>query len=413
MRRLLLPLALALAAVFGVGCGSGDKGSSGSDQSVKTGTTPASGAIPAGPIKIGMPIALTGPINLFDGDMLVGAKVAVQEINGKGGVLGHKLELVTADTQSNIANGANAALDVIGKGAQFIIPTLDYNYGGAAARTAISKKLIAMSSAGDTRFGLKIGPTMFNLYPGSPTEGAAMAQFVYSNKGWRTAYMLVDQALNHETSTCAAFKSSFEKLGGSVVGEDQFKTGDASIGTQASRMRDAQDKFDGAVLCSFPPGAVAALKQLRGAGITKNIMLDQAMDGNSWEAGLSDTGGLYAVSVGALTPGETKNAKAAAVYAAATKLTGKPNSFGLGLLTGYSAVQAFADAVAAKKTLDSNTLKAYFESYKDRHLAIGRTTWTPQCHAAVGRGFEVVDFDGGKERYVTTVRPTALPEPAC
>src|SRR4051794_14642868 len=171
MRRLLLLLGLALAAVFGAGCGGDDNGSSGNDQSATTATASASasGVIPAGPIKIGMPIALTGTINLFDGDMLVGAKAAVQEINAKGGVLGHWLEIVTADTQSNIAKGANAALDVIGKGAQFIIPTLDYNFGGAAARTAVSKKLIAMSSAGDTRFGLKIGPTMFNLYPGAPT----------------------------------------------------------------------------------------------------------------------------------------------------------------------------------------------------------------------------------------------------
>jgi branched-chain amino acid transport system substrate-binding protein len=413
MRRLLLLLGLALAAVFGAGCGGDDNGSSGKGQSATTATASASGAIPAGPIKIGMPIALTGTINLFDGDMLVGAKVAAQEINAKGGVLGHRLEIVTADTQSNIAKGTNAALDVIGKGAQFIIPTLDYNFGGAAARTAMSKKLIAMSSAGDTRFGLKIGPTMFNLYQGAPTEGAAMAQFVYAEKGWKTAYMLVDQAINHETATCAAFKSSFEKLGGKVASEDQFKSGDASIGTQASRMRDAQGKVDGVVLCSFPPGAVAALKQLRGAGITKDIMLDQAMDGNSWEAGLSDTKGLYAVSTGALTAGETKNAKAAAVYAAATKLTGKPNSFGLGILTGYSAVQALADAVEAKKTMDSSTLAAYFETYKDKDLAIGPTTWSPGCHISVGRAFEVVDFVGGKERYVTTVKPTALPDPAC
>jgi branched-chain amino acid transport system substrate-binding protein len=412
MRRLALLLGLVLAAASAAGCGGGDKGSSGNGAAA-TQAASTSGAIPNGPIKVGMPIALTGTINLFDGDMLVGAKVAVQQINAKGGVLGHRLEIVTADTQSNIANGANAALDVIGKGAQFIIPTLDYDYGGAAARTAISKKLIAMSAAGDTRFGLKIGPTMFNLYQGSPTEGATMAQFVYSNKGWRKVYMLVDQAINHEIATCAGFKASFEKLGGKVVSEDQFKSGDASIGTQASRMRNAQGSVDGVVLCSFPPGAVAALKQLRGAGITKDIMLDQAMDGNSWEKGLSNTSGLFAVSGAALTPGETKNAEAARLFAAATKLTGKPNSFGLGLLTGYSAVQALADAVKAKKTLDSSVLKAYFETYKDKDLAIGPTTWTAQCHTSVGRAMEVVRFQGGVERYVTTVKPTALPDPAC
>ena len=236
----------------------------------------------------------------------------------------------------------------------------------------MSKNLVAMSSAGDTRFGLKIGPSMFNLYPGSPTEGASMAEFVFSEQDWKNVYMLVDQAISHETETCAAFKTSFEMLGGKVAFEDKFASGDASIGTQASRMRAEQDKVDGVVLCSFPPGAVAALKQLRSAGVTKTIMLDEAMDGNNWQEGLSDTSNLFAVSVGALTPGETPNAKAAEVYAAATKMTGKPNQFALGLLSGYSAVQALADAVTELKTLDTKAMTEYFQTYKDKDSPSGR-----------------------------------------
>src|SRR5919199_1085963 len=90
MRRLALLLGLVLATASAAGCGGGDKGSSGNG-AVATQAASTSGGIPNGPIKVGMPIALTGTINLFDGDMLVGAKVAVQEINAKGGVLGHRL----------------------------------------------------------------------------------------------------------------------------------------------------------------------------------------------------------------------------------------------------------------------------------------------------------------------------------
>jgi branched-chain amino acid transport system substrate-binding protein len=412
-RWVVVILTFVFAAAVTAGCGGDDSEDVSSAGSSGDGQAAQRAAIPDGPIKIGMPIAMTGVISLFDSDMLVGAKVAVEEINADGGVAGHQLEIITADTKSDVARGTTAALEVIDKGAQFIIPTLDYNFGGAAARVAMSKQLVAMSSAGDTRFGLKIGRSMFNLYPGSPTEGASMAEFVFSEKGWKTAYMLVDQAIAHETETCAAFKTSFEMLGGKVVSEDKFASGDASIGTQASRMRAAQDKVDGVVLCSFPPGAVSALKQLRSAGITETIMLDQAMDGNNWQEGLSDTSNLFAVSVGALTPGETPNEKAADVYAAATEMTGKPNQFALGLLSGYSAVQALADAVTEVGTLDTQALTAYFESYQDKELAVGPTTWTADCHTAVGRPYEVIDFADGKSRYVTSVTATKLPDPAC
>ncbi len=412
-RWMTVILIFVLSGAIAAGCGGDDNADQAASSSGDNAQASKGGTIPDGPIKIGMPIAQTGVISLFDGDMLVGAKVAVDEINAKGGVDGHQLEIITADTKSDVANGSNAALEVIDKGAQFIIPTLDYNFGGAAARVAISKGLVAMSSAGDTRFGLKIGPSMFNLYPGSPTEGASMAEFLYSEKGWKTAYMLVDQAIAHETETCAAFKASFEQLGGKVAYEDKFASGDASISTQASRMRAAEDKVDGVVLCSFPPGAVAALKQLRSAGITKTIMLDQAMDGNNWQEGLSDTSNLFAVSVGALTPGETPNKQAANVYAAATKMTGKPNQFALGLLSGYSSVQALADAATELKTLDTKALTKYFETYKDKELAVGKTTWTSDCHTAVGRPYEVIDFPDGKSHYVTSVTATAIPEPSC
>jgi branched-chain amino acid transport system substrate-binding protein len=409
-------VALALAAA---GCGgssreSDDGATTAGGSATDTATSAEAPPIPDGPITIGMPIAITGPISLFDADMLVGAQVAIDKLNASGGVAGHQLKLVKSDTTSDVGKGATAALDVIEAGADMLIPTLDYNFGGAAARVANEKKMIAISSAGDPRFGLAgIGPYMFNLYPGSPTEGASMAQFARSNLKWDTTYLLVDQLINHETETCAAVKEIFEELGGKVVEEDKFESNATSIATQATRMRAAQDKVDGIVLCSFPPGATAALKQLRGAGITKDILLDQAMDGNSWQEGLSDTSGLYAASVGVLTPGEEKDPRIAEVFDAATKLTGKPNNFSLGILTGYSAVEAYADAVAATKTLDAETIRKYLETFRDKPLAVGATTWTSTCHMAVGRPFTFVDFPDGKEQFVAKVQATKLPDPAC
>ena len=160
---------MCLAAVgMAAGCG----GSSGDGGAAQSSSPKAAPAIPAGPITIGAPLALTGALNFVDSGMKEGIDLAISDINGQGGVLGHKLKLVTADTKSDPATIGTAAQQVIDAGAQFMIPTFDYDFGGPSARLAMTKKMITVSGAGDPRYGLAgIGPYMFNVYPGQPDRG--------------------------------------------------------------------------------------------------------------------------------------------------------------------------------------------------------------------------------------------------
>ena len=55
----------------------------------------------AGTFKIGLPIAITGKLSGYGIGEVAAAKIAVQEINAAGGILGKKLELVHYDTASD------------------------------------------------------------------------------------------------------------------------------------------------------------------------------------------------------------------------------------------------------------------------------------------------------------------------
>ena len=61
-----------------------------------------------------------------------GAQMAVDEINAAGGILGRQVEVVTADTQSDINQGARAGQEVIEQGADIMLVTPDFNFGGGA-----------------------------------------------------------------------------------------------------------------------------------------------------------------------------------------------------------------------------------------------------------------------------------------
>ena len=62
-----------------------------------------------GPIKIGFLSSMNGPANQSGFNGLAGAKMAVKEINEKGGVLGRQLELVGGDDGSDPTQGVNEA----------------------------------------------------------------------------------------------------------------------------------------------------------------------------------------------------------------------------------------------------------------------------------------------------------------
>jgi len=71
----------------------------------------ASGAVQAAdPIKIGVPIGLSGANSVVAPSVIQSAELAIEEINAAGGVLGRMLELVVADDGSG-AQGAQRAYD--------------------------------------------------------------------------------------------------------------------------------------------------------------------------------------------------------------------------------------------------------------------------------------------------------------
>jgi branched-chain amino acid transport system substrate-binding protein len=81
----------------------------------------------AGPVRIGMPLPLTGPFAALAKDMQQGAVLGVDELNAKGGILGRKVEVLFRDDQLKPQVGAQRTQELIEKEqCQFIV-------GGLAA----------------------------------------------------------------------------------------------------------------------------------------------------------------------------------------------------------------------------------------------------------------------------------------
>ncbi len=65
---------------------------------------PTGSALAAQPIKIGMSMPQTGGLGAGGQAALVALRMWVEEVNGRGGLLGRQVEFIAYDDQSNPAN---------------------------------------------------------------------------------------------------------------------------------------------------------------------------------------------------------------------------------------------------------------------------------------------------------------------
>jgi branched-chain amino acid transport system substrate-binding protein len=264
-RRRWALLALgAIAALAACGGGSSQSSSAG----------PGSLACKNGHILIGVDKGQTGAASFFDIAGAQGMQIAIDEVNASGGVHGCKIDTVSGDSQSNPAVAGQVAQSLIKQGIQILVVPDDFDQGIAAAQAGERAGLLTLSAAASsTQFGGAVGPHFFN--GGIPTAvlGTDAARFAAS-KGWKNAYVVVNQSLAYFTEQDAAYRKA---AGVNVVGEDvnnSFTAADFSSTITKIAAAKPDAIYD---LLTFPP-AGTFVKQLRAAGITTPVLGDVTLD---------------------------------------------------------------------------------------------------------------------------------------
>src|SRR6266849_5228473 len=95
------------------------------------------------PIKVGVPLPLSGPPALFGEPASKGAQMFVDEINAKGGVLGRKIELVIRDSKADANEAVRVSRELILKeNVDFLMGTLTSAEGPAVSVVAKHTKTV-------------------------------------------------------------------------------------------------------------------------------------------------------------------------------------------------------------------------------------------------------------------------------
>lgn len=158
-RSLAFGAVVAAAAVVSAGCSSSSGSSSGSG---------SSGSFTGSPVIIGQEVCQTGYLSATDLYLADGAQLAVDQINKAGGILHHKVELQTKDTQCVASNEIQLAESLIEKSHASAIIGGFQSAAISGVLPIVKQAKVPFIGAGTLPLQAPWGVTTFppNIYPG-------------------------------------------------------------------------------------------------------------------------------------------------------------------------------------------------------------------------------------------------------
>jgi branched-chain amino acid transport system substrate-binding protein len=237
-------------------------------------------------IEIGFYGALTGPEATFAISGRNGARLAIDEINRGGGLLGKKLDLLTEDDRNDPSEAASAVSKLITR--NHVVALIGEN---ASSRTLAAAPIaqeyqVPMVSPTSTNVDVtKKGDYIFRVCFIDPSQGKALALFARDNLKAQTASVLIDAKSDYSVGLAGAFRSQFEARGGRVVSELKYAEGDSDFSAQLTSIRSKNP--DVLFIPGYYTDAGLIARQARGLGIASALL-----GGDGWDSPkLAEIGG--------------------------------------------------------------------------------------------------------------------------
>jgi urea transport system substrate-binding protein len=345
-------------------------------------------ALAADPIKIGVPVGLSGANSVVAPSVVQSAQLAVDEINAKGGILGRQVQLEVADDGSGAA-GAQKAFDslIFQKKANALI-SMETSAARNAGLPIVARGKVPFIY---TSFyeGRSCSPYLYVDAWVPDQQVAPIVDFFMQKKNAKT-FFLVGSDYAFGRGMLEFTRQYIQKKGGKILGEE-YAPMDATDWTAIiSKVRAANPD---ALVTSTAGGApnVTLTKQLRGAGI-KALYGNLAVDEGTAKSMGADAEGIY-ISASYIT--SIDSAKNKEFLAAMQKKFGAdlktPNDLSV---PQYEGVYLYKAAVEKAKSTDTQAvIKALSEvSFEGPR---GVIQMSKQRHAPLTMYLGQVQADGG------------------
>jgi branched-chain amino acid transport system substrate-binding protein len=228
--------------------------------------------------KIGFCADLSGGYSSYDTPIRDGAQFAVDEINAAGGVEGMQLELIVKDNKNDKALAIQTTQELLDDGIEYLIATTA-DHVTAIARLAAEQEIPSDTADGTApNLPKDCGDWTFQYVMADNLQGAAMANYCYTELGYRSAYFVKSPDVAYSNNLPLYFKEVFEKLGGTTVGISDYKLEAGDFSAQITKIKNASPQPDMIYTPMFLPDTPVFLKQLKAAGVDIPVVSGEAND---------------------------------------------------------------------------------------------------------------------------------------
>lgn len=359
-----------------------------------------------GPVVVGAVYDLTGDQASLDGPSARGARLAAEEVNRTGGVLGRPVDLVVVDGESEPDVLRVRTADLLRKNPSTaaLVGLSDSDMVLAAAPiAAAAERAFLTSGATSPLLPAQVPQWLYLACFGDNVQAAAAAEWLFEARGARTASIAYSTSNDYTRLLQRYFAERFAQLGGrivSTVGYDPATVDQAALAALAPA--------DVIYLAAQPPDAVAVTALLRGAGVPTPIVGGDGFDApRAWAAhpSLGDVFFTTHAYLGADSP-DARVLAFRALYLG-TYPDSEPDAF---TALGFDATQLMLDAIERAASDDPKDVRAALATTHDFPGVTGTISYESGS-AIAKKTVTILAVEGGRERFVTALVPKSVPAP--
>lgn len=359
--------------------------------------TPSPSAL-QGSIRVGLISPVTGPVAV-DGELLRnGAKLAAEEINAAGGVLGARLELVIEDGQCKPDVSASAAQKLATADRVPVVIGAHCSPATAGAMPILERARIPLVS------GLSSAPSLtaerhdwfFRMAPTELMTAQAAVPYYLEQSPFKSVAFLV---LNDEWGRQAGEANArlLQEKGVKVVSTDYFAGGDSEFSPVLTKIKAAAP--EAIFVAANSREAILISQQIQQLGLPQKLFGVGAFPTNTFIQGAGAAANGWTV-ISQYVPSIDTPANKKFVEAYMKAYNAPPDKYAV---TGYDVVYVVADAIKRAGAADPARIREALET-TNLDIVQGRL-WFDQKHQ--GYTNVVISRNENGESKVLKVVPTA------
>ena len=352
-----------------------------------------------GEILVGEYGSLTGSEATFGQSTHNGIMMAMDEINGGGGVSGRKIRVLTEDDQSKAEEAANAVTKLISQNnVVAVLGEVASSNSIAAAPICQSNKVPMITPSSTNPEVTNKGDYIFRMCFIDPYQGEAMANYLTKDLGIKTAAILIDVKSDYSTGLASFFERTFLQNGGRITSKPNYSKGDSDFRAQLTTIKSTNPQV------IYVPGYYNDIGQIaiqaRDLGITVPLV-----GGDGWESPkLIEIGGkaLEGCFYSNHYYAEDQDPRVKDFVTKYQERYGaKPDALAA---LGYDAARVLADAMKRAGKIDGPAIREAIATTKNFPGVTGTITLGPDRNP-VGKKLVVLEVKNGQLTLKASVDP--------